>query len=96
MIQRAATDGTRFLARLDKQPTDTQLQQAALHRQKAWSFLDLALTEVIDTGRYLFRKQDPLTRYPNLQRPTPIGLTQFDTKKAHVRAWAVREPPNTG
>ena len=67
MIQRAATDGARFLAHLDKQPTDTQLQQAALHRQKAWSFLDLALTEVIDTGRYLFRKQDPLTRYPSLQ-----------------------------
>lgn len=67
MIQRAATDGARFLAHLDKQPTDTQLQQAALLRQKAWSFLDLALTEVTDTGRYLFRKQDPLTRYPSLQ-----------------------------
>ena len=67
MIQRAANDGARFLAHLDKQPTPTKLQQAALHRQKAWSFLDEALTEVIDTGRYLFRKQDPLTRYPGLQ-----------------------------
>ncbi|MCK6511345.1 hypothetical protein L6R29_15400 [Myxococcota bacterium] len=67
MIQRAANDGARFLAHLDKQPTPTQLQQAALLRQKAWSFLDQALTEVVDTGRYLFRKQDPLTRYPSLQ-----------------------------